>query len=340
MTNQNLTKIKLLNKKNNPLYPNRISINLHNLCDFKCKICKIWESKNKKIMSIKDAHNVINQISEFNKKIKVQFIGGETLLYKNLFDLLKYAKYKGLNSSIVTHAFHLDKNIIIELSDAGLEYLDISLDSIDQKTHNYIRGINNSYQKIFEVLKLIKKYAKFDININTVICSLNLHELSLISNFVKNNDILNRINFIVFDKPYMSNYNDNWTINSPASYLWPNDKNIITNEFNKLIEFKKKNPNIINNSIKQLEYYKQYYINSQIFLKKFGCKTGYTNATIDIDSNLRLCTRNDDIAILGNLKKDNLSNLWNSRNANNIRTTMLECKQNCVEVLSCGYIDE
>ena len=118
---------------------------------------------------------------------------------------------------ITTNGYHLNKNKIIELSEAGLTHLNLSLDSTNEDRHDFLRGKKNSYKKIIFGINLLKKHApNLSVSINTVISEINLFDLISLSNYVLNDDYLKHIYFIAMDKPFQSNYNNYWRHSGPA----------------------------------------------------------------------------------------------------------------------------
>jgi len=318
--------------------PNLVIIKLINTCSFKCKMCNVWEDKNTTDLDLNTAYGIIDQVSRFNDdEFFVHFIGGETLLYKKLPELIKYTSDKGINTTITTNGYNLNKEKITVLSGSGLSHLSISLDSINEKTHDLLRGKEGSYNKIMKGLLLLEKYApNLNVSINTGISDLNLFDLVALSKFVLN-DNLKHIYFIAMDKPFQSNYDSDWRHSSPVSFLWPKDHDKIDRAFDLLI-WEKRNNKKIKNSIEQLELYREYYKHPEKFVKKKGCKFGDKNIQIDQTGNIMLCSKN--FLPIGHINKDVLSRVFFSGTANKLREKMLDCNDNCVQILSCSYESE
>jgi len=106
-----------------------------------------------------------------------------------------------------------------------------------------------------------------------------------------------------------------------------------------LLYEKKVNPKI-HNSTPQLQKYRDYYLNPYEFIKKFGCRFGYTNTYINSIGEMRFCTKRTDLEPVGNTNHTPITKLWESEKASNMRKQMSECKINCVQILSCAFKDE
>ncbi len=317
--------------------PELVEIVLNYNCNLKCRMCYIWKSKALANISIASLKKVIDQISLFKNKPKIQFLGGETLLYKDLVTAIKHASYNKIKTSVITNGFLLTKEKIIELSEAGLSEIILSLDSTDEKVHNYLRGNSKSYEKVMNALTLLKKHGpSINVSINSVITAVNLYNLIDLHKYVLKKDHISQNYFVVLEKPYNSNYKHNWRHSSPVSYLWPDDINLVNQVFNELIKLKQET-NKIGNTKSQLKKYKSYYLNPDNFIKKSGCMFGHDHVLINNKGEVSLCGGSKEI---GKINSENIIELWNSDKAKVRRKEMLNCKQNCVQILSCVYKDE
>jgi len=320
--------------------PESVVIGVTNICNFRCEMCHVWKNKEVKEISINKIFKIIDEITKFNSKdLLLQFHGGETLMYKDLGKAISYATSKGVKTGIVTNGYFLNKKKILELSNAGLFSLNISLDSTKQDVHNFLRGNEKSYQRIMEALDILE-VSKGDmiVGINSIISSLNINKVLDMCKFVKERDFLSNVYFLAMDKPYESSFNDSWQYKGRASYLWPKDSVLINKAFDSLIKERKENSKVYN-SISQLEKYRSYYLNPEDFIKNKGCKFGYEQIQINYSGQIRLCTIRPDLESVGSIN-DNIIEIWNSKKSKEIRKQMKSCRQNCILILSCGYKDE
>ena len=320
--------------------PESVVFGLNNVCNFKCEMCYIWKNKTLKEIPLNKIKRIIDEIDLFNNKdLTIQFHGGETLLYKGLTQAIHHASKKNIRTALATNGYFLDKKTIINLNEAGLHGLNISLDSIEKEVHNDLRGMPNSYEKIMYALDFLEKYEhNMVIGINTIIHSLNITKLVEMSRFVQNKKSVEIIYFIPLEKPYESDYDSSWYDSSPVSYLWPNNKDLINKMFDSLISEKKINKKI-SNSVNHLEKYRSYYLNPNEFIKKYGCNFGNVQLHINYSGQMRLCTIRPELETVGTVD-DNIIKIWNSGKAKEIRHEMKNCTNNCILILSCGYKDE
>jgi len=321
--------------------PKHIEIVVHNYCNFKCKMCNVWKHKDPESIPMDSLYKTIDQLQAFKTKdLTIQFIGGETLLYKGLTKAITHASSYGYRVGVTTNGYMLNKEKVIELSKAGLSFINLSLDSIKKDTHNELRGVKNSYEKIMRAIVNFKIFAPhINLGINSVITNHNMNSIIELSRFTLIEPKVNTLYFIALDKPYESEYGDDWMYNSEVSDLWPKDKQIINQVFDSLIQEKKINLKI-GNSITQLNSYKAYYLNPNNFIKKFGCKFGDSNLFINSYSQARLCVKRPDMDSIGNINDEHVFDIWHSKKSKEVRQKMNQCKLNCVQILSCDFEDE
>jgi MoaA/NifB/PqqE/SkfB family radical SAM enzyme len=95
------------------------------------------------------------------------FLGGEPLMHPDLHSLLAHAKTKRGGSNLVTvitNGFFLSKQVIGRLNDSGLDYMQVSVDSIEPS-----RRSNKSLKTVLPRLRLLANEAKFKVEIQTVL---------------------------------------------------------------------------------------------------------------------------------------------------------------------------
>lgn len=160
----------------------KVCWNITARCNQNCKychrflnVCDLEYEDNKKILQ-----NLIRDgITD------ITWTGGEALLYPNLVELMKIAKANGVKNKLITNGIILSKSENIEEICDNLDYLVLSLDSIDNETNTELgRGKNH-----FNTIKYILDYTKnknLKLNVNTVMSKKNIDELNELGNFLNN----------------------------------------------------------------------------------------------------------------------------------------------------------
>src|SRR5712691_187492 len=94
----------------------------------------------------------------------VAFSGGEPMLHPDLDDLIRHIRRRGMMAGLITNGYFLVPKRIQDLNDAGLDFLQISIDNVEPDEVS-----KKSLRLLDKKLEHLKEYAAFDININSVL---------------------------------------------------------------------------------------------------------------------------------------------------------------------------
>ena len=129
-------------------------------CQLRCSKCFAlkWmeEKKNKPYLTVEQIKNIFEQAYKLGA-IHINLTGGEPLLRKDISDIIKVCKPKGTLISLVTNGILLTEEKARELKKAGLNTIQISLDSSKSELHDKYRGFKGSYNKVMAALENAKK---------------------------------------------------------------------------------------------------------------------------------------------------------------------------------------
>ncbi len=127
--------------------PNFSCLSVTEDCILRCKMCYKW----KKDVSIRPDNNSPT-ISQWKNAIAslreitdegflINFGGGEPLLMDGIFELIRFARDMGFKTNIATNAYLINEDVAKAIADSGLSTINISLDSMSESTHDYLRGV-------------------------------------------------------------------------------------------------------------------------------------------------------------------------------------------------------
>lgn len=163
-------------------------INLHILenCNYKCKYC-FSHFNTKKILSLEDWKEIVDNISSNIKVKRFNIAGGEPLLYPRVDELIEYIKSKDIDVSIITNGILLNQSFI-EKHSSNLETIGISIDSLSKETLCNLncmtaKGDMIDKEKLYDIAKIIKSY-NIKLKLNTVVTKENYKEI-LVEEFNK-----------------------------------------------------------------------------------------------------------------------------------------------------------
>lgn len=133
-------------------------------CNFKCGYCIFSVDKAKRhfisdkvVMDFDLYKKCIDDIARFPNKLKVlRFVGiGEPLLHKNIADMVEYAVSKNVSNivEILTNGSLLTFEMADSLIAAGLSRLVVSLQGTSKNKYQQVSGININFDNLIENLK-------------------------------------------------------------------------------------------------------------------------------------------------------------------------------------------
>lgn len=98
------------------------------------------------------------------KTAAITFTGGEPLLHPDLETVIRAARGHGMIVTMITNGFRLSRKRIERLNAADLQGMQISIDNLEADDVS-MKSLNSVERK----LELLSKYAKFKVNINSVL---------------------------------------------------------------------------------------------------------------------------------------------------------------------------
>ena len=174
-------------------YPNQMSFEMSNLCNFECVMCNenfsslIRKRKGLEPLKFNYPERFFEELQEFLPHLKsATFIGGEPLLIKAYFriweDILRLNKNCIIH--IQTNASYLPPRFL-EMLETGQFDVGISLDATTKEIFESIR-INSNFEEIQENIKILKNFmdrGKVNLNINFCPMTNNRNEIPKILHY-------------------------------------------------------------------------------------------------------------------------------------------------------------
>jgi radical SAM protein with 4Fe4S-binding SPASM domain len=122
-------------------------------CNLNCKHCYSNSGTvNEEELTTKQALAVVDQLADAGVTA-LAFSGGEPLSRRDLFEVARHAADRELYVSVATNGTLLTKENVKKLKQAGVNYLDISIDGASAKTHDEFRGVQGAFDKAVAGLK-------------------------------------------------------------------------------------------------------------------------------------------------------------------------------------------
>jgi len=167
--------------------PTSCNIMITNRCNLKCIMCGQWSRGSLYELTTGQWKDVINDLKS-NKIKNIHFTGGEPLLRTDLSELIAYCTQMGFVTGLTTNGMLVSKDTLLNLIDAGLRSIALSIDSL-YGDYERIRGVDNSFVKVEEAAKNIARYrarGKIDAYINFTLMKENLDDFKEVKSFADN----------------------------------------------------------------------------------------------------------------------------------------------------------
>jgi MoaA/NifB/PqqE/SkfB family radical SAM enzyme len=305
-------------------------------------MCHIWD-----INDDKTAESTIEENKQFVKSLRdlvdpafdISLSGGEPLMTEGILDLVKFIVNEGYRTNLLTNGFLINEAMAKEIVASGLNTLVISLDGINSETHDFIRGVKGSYERVIKAVEYIDKFRKKNrpkISLLTVIMERNLDEILELVEWVEQDKRIEMISFQAITQPFGEAADNLWFVKEENRFLWPQDLDKTSKVMETLRELRL-NGYKIGNHPNQFLHFREYFKDPNKFLKKIKCNLGDYEFHIDPYGKIFFCCLMEP---LGNIKTDSLPGLWHSPKTQQIREQVYSCRRNCHIMINCFYEDE
>jgi MoaA/NifB/PqqE/SkfB family radical SAM enzyme len=247
-----------------------LSINLEvtKRCNARCNFCDYWKEKPPE--ELKDYVQVVRKL----KPLSVGLTGGEPLLREDLPDLIASLRrnFGFLRISLVTNGSLLTREKGLELWEAGLDELSISLDYLDSR-HDAGRGLPGLTKHIIAVAPELAA-AGVNLSFNLVMKSSNYREVPQIVRECAGMGV----------KVSVSTYNC-WRTNNRTHMIEKNELRELANVIEELKELKRTLGNPVNSHL-YLEGIPEFFEKENIP----GCTAGLNWIQVTPDGMIKRCS--------------------------------------------------
>jgi MoaA/NifB/PqqE/SkfB family radical SAM enzyme len=275
---------RLLPSKIQPLSAH---IKLTENCQARCISCNYWKTRWQDSISTERAIHLLNECAGCGIR-SLRLTGGEPLLRKDMFEVLKQAKTSSFENIIVQTNGLLLKKLHNEVNNSPITKVAVSVDGLET-TNDLIRGINGYFGLALEGIKLLRgKKVVLSVTLNKM-SAQELHRLKEVANEVGaeiETNILSRSLSFLKD--------------ADTAALWPEGADAA--EIERFVRFELKRPNY------EVEYIRQYYNHEEV--AEPPCVLGFLQ--VFVMSNGDVHTGCYPLKAVGNALKDSLETILRS----------------------------
>ncbi|MFH1508451.1 MAG: radical SAM protein [Candidatus Omnitrophota bacterium] len=305
-------------------------------CMLKCKMCNKWQEDiyikdNDLSPTITRWKDCIADLADMVElPFELDLGGGEALMFDGILDLIRFSVDKGFNTSIASNGWLIDEKMAVRLSEAGLKSISLSLDSINEKVHDHLRGVPGVYKRVLGAIDNISRLSKKTwINLCCVFYDFNQDTILELVEWANQNELIGSVNFMAAMQPNNTSPEADWW-KGQYGLIWPKDTNKTVSIIDELITLKRKGYRI-GNPISQLMAFQAYYRDPNKFVKRKKCNLERCVLVSSV-GDIYLCYDFDKI---GNIKNDRLKDVWYSDKADKVRGDISICAKNCHHLINC-----
>jgi MoaA/NifB/PqqE/SkfB family radical SAM enzyme len=293
--------------------PLSVCIWISDVCNLSCKYCYASPFSGK-IMETARLYQILDELINL-QVFGIVLAGGEPFMHPDIFKIIEYCVDRNVQVGVLSNGILLDKTAIHKLSTIVKNkrfILQISLDSIQPETNDLTRGAGCT------IIENIKELCKTDIRMQmaTVITKYNVETAHrVIEAFYP---AIKRYHFLNVQRTEKSLKNPNLLISGEqAKKFWLGLK-----------EYARKFPEdlflpslrIMLRAAKAEDSVTMNAFHQQATFDCKTCSVGLTHINIDAEFNVLGCDIAKDFTNMGNVLKQSFSEVWNSKQAHEVRT--------------------
>lgn len=282
--------------------PSTVNWNYTYKCNLNCLHCYSRTRTDVIDLSFEDKIKVAHNLIESNVFL-VNLGGGEPIFIDDCYEIINLLTSNNIYVTLSTNGSAITTETLNKLKAVNLNALCISLDNIDPKKHNKIRGSESSYDDAINAIQLATKN-NIDIIISTVITTQNIEVLDKIIEFI----VKLGCTGISLRKMKMQG-------NALENKMLQLDENQVKFLYNLIPSLKEKYPDFL------IDFS---YGSKIIEGIDNGCTCGKTSLGIMPNGNMIPCVYNEDL-VIGNAVSTPIDEAWtNSKKLNYLRDNF-EC---------------
>lgn len=154
-------------------------------CNLKCRHCRAsaGECAVEGEFSLDEAKAVVDDIASFAKPVLI-LTGGEPLMCEWVWDIIAYARERGMTPAVGTNGTLVDDEVARRLAASGVKRISVSLDFPTAGAHDEFRGVEGAFDAAVSGIAAARR-AGVEVQINTTVTRRNwrmldeMHDLAV-----------------------------------------------------------------------------------------------------------------------------------------------------------------
>ena len=161
--------------------------NFTNRCNLACKHC-YQDSDHTPLadeLTLDEKLRVIDEMGAESMPM-LAISGGEPTISPDLLPVVRRAGSFGMHLSLATNGTAMTAKLATQLAEAGMRYVEISLDSVDPERHDAFRGIEGMWRKAVDGARNVVATQGLRLGIAMCVHQGNIHEVPAMMDFAEN----------------------------------------------------------------------------------------------------------------------------------------------------------
>ena len=160
--------------------------NFTNKCNLKCRHC--YQEAGERLegeLDLTHRLDIVDQLAD-EDVFAIAFSGGEPLMDKDIWRVAERAHERSLYISIATNGTLITSKVAQRMTESGVDYVEISLDSTRPEAHDAFRGIPGFWKRAVQGIENAKAEGSLEIGIASTITQMNFAEIENLIEFARN----------------------------------------------------------------------------------------------------------------------------------------------------------
>lgn len=288
-------------------------------CNAKCRMCNCWRSADPVELPASTWIRCLGQLKKLSGTFNINFSGGEPLIKRDLFEILRYCQEQRIIAGITTNGLLLNDKNIQQLLECQIYNINVSLDSMIDEIHDSIRGVPGCLKRVTRNVENLlrekeKTGSKVSVLIKPMVCAENLRDIHKIAEYAKDIGASGVSYQPIFE----------WSEESKE--MSSIDPSLLREVVDRLIKMKKDGYPILNPEPTIAQW--PDYFSGKLPGPTSPCVVALRSLSIRSNGDVLLCT--DHNAIIGNMAQGNIRDLWFSEKARKTRAELVKCRKLCL----------
>lgn len=312
--------------------PEHVFLDLFLECNLRCVQCDIWMLKSPPgELSMVERQEIVKKVGGSWPGTRLVITGGELFLNRErLYSLAESSKASGVYTTINTNGTLVRERDVERLPESGINCIVVSLDSDEADVHDRIRGVPGTYERAVQTVRRLVNARDRSSSDFTVLTStiLGEHNITRVRDMVAAFEDLgvDTMLFQPIQPAFARDVPPSWWTSEP---LFPSSMGAVDDAIDGLIEMKLTGRRVYQTPL-QFEDMRRYFQGPDR-LGLGQCVSMNKHLMVDVFGNVRLCFNMERIAEepIGNVRQDDLIDLWTAERVEACRDRMRGCVQGC-----------